>query len=123
MKIDSSILVIVVSFIAGVIVGCDTESRARSIDDLVKMVTDRAEAGDTQFFESLLDKPYKGKSPQLIEMIKRSGMLTNFKQRLTKQPDGTGRLNYHYLEKGCYFQIDLLEHDGVWRITRIWFCR
>jgi hypothetical protein len=94
-----------------------------SLSQLVTEIVRKANAGDTQYFEALLDEPYKGQSAELIEMIKRSEMELNFRQRFEEKSDTTGRLNYHFLEKGCHFQIDLVLDGGTWTVDRIWFCR
>jgi len=87
-----------------------------------KMVT-RAQKGDTAYFAPLMDPHYKGKETNLVEMIQRSGMATDYVGRCTLHTNGTGRLNYHYLERGCHFQIDLAKTNQTWTIKRIWFCR
>ena len=33
------------------------------------------------------------------------------------------RLNYHYLERGCHFQIAIVWQNGSWVIKGIWPCR
>lgn len=89
----------------------------------VQELVDKANAGDQEYFKALLDESYRTQVARLIEMIKRSEIKQNHKKRFKTQPDGTGRLNYHYLEKGCHFQVDLKKTDGKWEVTRIWFCR
>lgn len=102
---------------------CRESANSGSIDQVVREIVDRANSNDTQYFERVLDKPYKGQEEKLIGMIKRSEMLTNYKERLEMRSDVTARLNYHYLEKGCHFQVDLARENGTWIIKRIWFCR
>jgi len=110
------------------LVGCSatSPSAVESTDSLkatVQELSAKANAGDQKYFEALLDESYKTKAAGLIEMIKRSEIEQNYKQRFTERPDGTGRLDYHYLEKGCHFQVDLKKTDEQWKVTRIWFCR
>jgi hypothetical protein len=59
----------------------------------------------------------------LVEQIKRSGMAENYRSRLEGVSETKARLNYHYLERGCHFQIELEKRDGSWAMKRVWFCR
>lgn len=113
---------------SAVLAGCSaiSPSAVQSTDPLnatVQELATKANAGDQEYFKALLDDSYKTQAARLIEMIKRSEIKQNYKQRFTERPDGTGRLNYHYLEKGCHFQVDLKKTDTKWKVTRIWFCR
>jgi hypothetical protein len=90
---------------------------------LATEIAAKASAGDSKYFESLMDEPYKGQSEKLIEQVKRSEIQANYKQRFRQLSPTAGRLDYHYLEKACHFQIDLAQENGNWKVTRIWFCR
>lgn len=103
--------------------GCSSASEVSTVDQVVKEIVRRANANDTQYIEALLDHPYKNQAAYVIEMIKRSDMLSNYKQRLKPLSDTTARLDYHYLEKGCYFQIDLTRQNANWKVSRIWLCK
>jgi hypothetical protein len=94
-----------------------------SLGAVVQQLVAKAEAGDLKYFTSLLGKAHGDQSPVLVDMIRRSDISENYKQRFSTRPDGSGRLNYHYLEKGCHFQVDLRKNDVGWETTRIWFCR
>lgn len=104
------------------LVACSQAPRIASIDDMVGEIVKRAKADDTAFFAKYVDPSIKGQERKLIEQIKASGMMDNYKSRL-EVSDSKARLNFHYLEKGCHFQIDLEKQNGSWLITRIWFCR
>ncbi len=90
---------------------------------LVTEIVTRAEKGDAAYFAPKMDPNYRGKETNLVAMIQRSGMATNYLGRCTVNTNGTGNLNYHYLERGCNFQIDLVKTNETWTIRRIWFCR
>jgi len=70
-----------------------------------------------------MDASAKGQAQRMLEQIKASGMATNFTSQLEDLSETKARLNYHELEKGCHFQVDLEKRDGLWIIRRIWFCR
>ncbi len=93
-----------------------------TVDQMVAEIVKHATADDTDFFVAYLDAPYKEKANQLIQQIKASGMADNYKSRL-EVSETKARLNYHYLERGCHFQIDLMNQDGAWLIQRVWFCK
>lgn len=95
----------------------------QEIAGLVKEIVEKAEASDATYFTPMMDPHYAGKETNLVVMIRRSGMMTNYAERCTLSTNGTGRLNYHFLERGCHFQIDLLKSNDTWRVQRIWFCR
>ncbi len=102
--------------------GCRQAAKSLTVDEMVAEIVQHAMADDTAFFAKYLDAPYKGQAKQLIQQIQASGMADNYQSRL-EITDAKARLNYHYLEKGCHFQIDLERHDGNWTIQRMWFCR
>lgn len=109
----------------------------KSIDKLVTEIVVRAKADDKETFGKYLvahrdgdlpgdyEKRAEKQSQKLIEMVLRSDMENNYKQRLEHISSSNARLNYHYLEKGCHFQIELekIEEYGTWHIKNIWFCR
>jgi len=113
---------------------------------LVKEIVNKAKAGDAAYFAPKIKGYYKeaetnlvdmssqaargrrplyrpGSETNLVDMILRSGMETNYTARCFFTTNGTGRLNYHYPEKKCHFQIDLVKTNDTWTINRIWFCR
>lgn len=117
-----------VTIVIVMLTGCSvsTPSIVQPSDSLgtaVQQLVTKADADDQKYFKAFLDESYKNQSAKLVTMIKRGEINLNYKQRFTKRLDGTGRLDYHYLEKGCHFQIDLRQKDGAWEVTRIWFCR
>jgi hypothetical protein len=109
--------------LAGFSASAQSNLAAHSVGEIVTNMVQHAQTGDTNYFIAVLDSSATGKASQLIGMIQRSGMLTNYPSRLESQSPAEVRLNYHYLERGCHFQIDLQKQDTVWKVTRIWFCR
>ena len=103
--------------------GDSFEGTGRTIDDLVSKIVTRAKSNDVEFFNKLLDGPYKGQEKKLIEMILRSGMASNYRERLRDKTPSETRLNYHCLGKGCSFQVDLIKQENNWSVKRIWFCK
>lgn len=97
--------------------------RPHEMASLVKEIVAKAEAGDTPYFAPKMDEHYAGRETNLVGMIRRSGMATNYPGRCTINTNGTGNLNYHYLEARCNFQIDVVKSNETWIIKRIWFCR
>jgi len=105
---------------------------AKSIDELVIEIVAQAKANNQELFRKTLktlDVEYKDHKQKLIEMILRSDMESNYKQRIKYISSSEARLNYHYLEKGCHFQIELekekdwKERSSWWTVKRIYFCR
>ena len=105
------------------LIGCSSSANTATVDGIVGEIVKHAQAGDTGFFAKYLDSSYKGQEKKIVQQIKASGMADNYKTRLEDVSDTKARLNYHYLEKGCHFQIDLEKQNGYWTIKRIWFCR
>jgi len=104
-------------------IGCRPSPKAETIDGLVGEITKHASADDTAFFAQYMDASAKSQAPQILKQIKASGMTTNSTNRLETVSETKARLNYHYIEKGCHFQVDLEKQDGFWVIRRIWLCR
>ena len=96
---------------------------SKTIEQIVIEIVKKAELKDTGYFQNLLDTPYKKMTEQITKQINNSGMIINYKEHLEMKSNNTARLNYHYLEKGCHFQIDLIKHGNNWKISRVWFCR
>ena len=113
---------------------------------LITEIVNKAKAGDAAYFApkiegysagaesnlvALAGRDSRGRRPSyrpgaesnLVEMILRSGMATNYPARCLFTTNGTGRLDYHFLEQKCHFQIDLVKTNETWTINRIWFCR
>ncbi len=105
------------------LIGCSPSVKAATIDDVVREIVKHAAAGDTEFFAQYMDPSYKGQERRIVEQIKASGMAENYKNRVEYVSEMTARLNYHYLEKGCHFQVDIEKQNGSWIIRKIWFCR
>jgi hypothetical protein len=105
------------------VVGCSSSPKKETIDGLVTEIGKHAAADDTAFFAHYMDASAKGQAPQMLKQIKASDMASNFTNRLETISDTKSRLNYHYLERGCHFQVDLEKQDGLWVIRRMWFCR
>ena len=56
-------------------------------------------------------------------MVQRSGMLTNYTERLHASSATAARLDYHYPEKGCHFQVTLAKQGTAWHVTGLGLCR
>lgn len=89
-----------------------------TIGDVVTNLVQHARRGDQAFFTLVA----KGPAAEIMSMVQRSGMETNFVERLQKKSDSTARLDYHMLERGCHFQVDLRK-DTNWVVASIWLCR
>jgi len=95
-------------------------------DYLAPLVTEmvaRANAGDTLYFQNLFGGADEARATKLMEMIKRSGMETNYQERFTEGPVGIGHLDYHDPDKGCYFKMKLSPTEGLWTVANISFSR
>jgi|ERR1043166_55292 hypothetical protein len=103
--------------------GCGQTAKTATVDRMVGEIVKRATTDEAAFFTEYLDTSYKGQKKQLIQQIKASGMADNYQSRLEGVSETKAHLNYHFLEKGCHFQIDLVKQDDAWTIKRIWFCR
>jgi 5-formaminoimidazole-4-carboxamide-1-beta-D-ribofuranosyl 5'-monophosphate synthetase len=114
---------VVIASVLLMLAGCSHAAKTATVDEMVGVIIKHADDGDKGFFSQYMDTEFKGHADKLIVMIKASGMADNYKTRLVDVSDAKARLNYHYLEKGCHFQINLERHDGSWIIRRIWFCR
>jgi len=113
---------------------------------LVAEIVSKAQAGDAAFFAPKIEgysteaktnlvgiasrdgrgrRPsyYPGAETNLVDMILRSGMATNYTARCLFTTNGTGRLDYHSIAQKCHFQIDVVKTNDTWSINRIWFCR
>jgi formiminotetrahydrofolate cyclodeaminase len=98
-------------------------AKTATIDETVAEIVKHAAIADNAYFTEHMDPSYKGQETKLIEQIKASGMAEDYKNRLENLSETKARLNYHYLEKGCHFQIDLEKQNNSWVIQRIWFYR
>jgi hypothetical protein len=107
--------------------GCSRPAHPGHVDQnlggLVTNMVQHAQSGDAVYFDSLLRGPDAGEAPKLMEMIRGSGMLTNYMTRVQTNSTADFRLGYHDLARGCNFQVDLLKDGLNWRLKRIWFCR
>jgi hypothetical protein len=94
-----------------------------TVADLVTNFVQRARAGDTTYFTPLLDSAASSQTPELLEMVKRSGMETNYLGRLRKDSATQARLDYHDPDAQCHFQVDLQREGANWTVRRVYFCR
>lgn len=95
----------------------------QTVGDIATNLVQRAQANDTNYFVGFLDSSAKDQAPQLIEMIHRSGMLTNYAGHLRKDSLTQGRFDYHAPEAQCHFQVDLQQEGADWKVRRFYFCR
>jgi len=94
-----------------------------TIGDLVTNLATRAQANDSSYFGAFLDPAVSNQAPQLVSMILRSGLPTNYLGRLRKDSASQARLDYHDEEHNCHFQVDLQQEGADWKVRRIYFCR
>ncbi len=107
--------------------GCNLATRntltGQTVGDVVTNIVKFAQAGSTAPFMPMFEPHDDLSALKLLGMIQRSGMLTNYASRIESCPEGRARLDYHYLERGCFFQVDLQRDGDRWRVTRIFLCR
>lgn len=110
-----------------VFAGCSQPAHPGHVDQnlgmLVTNLVEHAQSGDAGYFDSLLRGRDSGNTERLMEMIRGSGMLTNYLTRVQTNSPANFRLGYRDLARGCNFQVDLLKDGENWRLKRIWFCR
>ena len=94
-----------------------------TVGELATNLVQRARAGETAYFAPLLDATVSNQAPQLLEMIQRSGMETNYLGRLRKDSTTQARLDYHDPDAECHFQVDLQREGASWTVRRVYFCR
>jgi hypothetical protein len=100
-----------------------SQPEAQSLKEAVTTLVQHAQAGDTRYFSGLMPSPTPGAAAQLVAMVRRSGMLTNYTERLHARSPTEARLDYHYLEKGCHFQVSLVKENSAWKVKQIGLCR
>ena len=105
------------------IVSCGTPHKSHEIEVLVNQIVEHSNANDIDYFESLLEEPYKGQASKLIDMIKRSGIQNNYEEYFSQDGKGHSRLNGHDFKNAMNIQIDLKKEADQWRIVSIWFCK
>ncbi len=119
----ASAICAVLALVAGCSAGARNGLTGQSVGQVVTNIVAFAQAGKTTCFTPVFEPLGDLQTPQLFGMIQRSGMLTNYSGRLQMQSAVKARLDYHYIERGCHFQVDLQKNGSTWRVTRIWFCR
>jgi hypothetical protein len=97
--------------------------KAHGLEAAVAGLVQHAQAGDTNYFNGFLAAPNPVIAGQLVGMVQRSGMLTNYSERLHASSATTARLDYHYPEKGCHFQVTLSKQGATWHVTGLGLCR
>jgi hypothetical protein len=109
--------------LTGHVVAAGSQPKAHSLKEAVADLVHHAQAGDTNHLTALLSSPAPGVAAQVALMIQRSGMLTNYTERLRSFSPTEARLDYHYPEKGCHFQVSLEMRGSAWEVARIQLCR
>ncbi|MBN1475492.1 hypothetical protein JXA47_01940 [Candidatus Sumerlaeota bacterium] len=96
-----------------------------ALGDVVQMIADQAEAGNTGYFAQLLEAPegMDDAVAQLIAQIVSSEIAETYRDHISERSDSACHLDYHWLERGCHFQVDLSRSGYHWFVERIWFCR
>ncbi|MCF7669151.1 MAG: hypothetical protein K9N48_05180 [Verrucomicrobia bacterium] len=95
----------------------------QDLTEIVNTIVSNAEKGKKDQFLPYLEENDKSRVGELIEMIKRSDMTDNYKERMQPVSRNRVNLNYHYPKKNCYFQIEVKREskDDEWKILKIWF--
>lgn len=113
--------------VAVVASGCSPEApkplAGQTIETVVTTLVQRAQAGDSNYFVAFLDSGKLEDAAQIMTMVQRSGMATNYLGRLRKDSAGQARLDYHDPDAECHFQVDLQQAGADWRVRRFYFCR
>jgi hypothetical protein len=101
--------------------GCRKSSDGLTAPTIAELATNIVRLAQTQgtALESVMEDSQR---EQLLEMIRRSGMLTNYATRLQESQD-EAQLDYHELTRNLHFQIDLKRDGRMWKVDRIWVCR
>jgi hypothetical protein len=94
-----------------------------SVGDVVTNLAQHANAGDTNYFSSLLGPSHASETSHLLAMIQRSGMVTNYSRRVRRTSPTLARLDYCDIERGCHFQVEMQKESGGWSVSGIWLCR
>lgn len=95
----------------------------KTTGDVATNLVAHAQTNDLSFFVVLLDPAVSNQAPQLVSMVQRSGMETNYLGRLRKDSATQARLDYHDEERNCHFQVDLQQEGVDWKVRRIYFCK
>jgi len=123
-RVKLILLLAVVSCMAGCGKGPETTAQPpKTAGDLAAELVAHAQVNDLPFFASLLDAAVSNQASQLVAMIQRSGMETNYLGRLRKDSATQARLDYHDEERNCHFQVDLQQEGADWKVRRIYFCK
>lgn len=73
--------------------------------------------------KSYIDEPYKDKTVEISLMIKKSNLPKTYEEHIEKIDETLYGLNYHQLDKGLHFQVDIENIEDKYFIKRIWLCR
>ena len=73
--------------------------------------------------KSYIDESDKDKTIEISLMIKKSNLPETYEKHIEKIDETLYRLNYHQLDKGLHFQVDIKNIDDKYFIKRIWLCR
>jgi hypothetical protein len=95
-----------------------------ALEEAVQRIAERAEEGNTDFFAPLLGDPATAESVmQMIEQIRISEIAETYRDHISERSSSACHLDYHWLERGCHFQVDLVRGSAEWHVERIWLCR
>src|SRR5262245_27743050 len=103
--------------------GPESTAQPKTAGDVAADLVAHAQTNDLPFFVSVLDAAVSNQASQLVSMIQRSGMETNYLGRLRKDSATQARLDYHDEERNCHFQVDLQQEGADWKVRRIYFCK
>jgi hypothetical protein len=103
--------------------GPENTAQPQTAGAVVTNLVAHAQTNDVSFFVTLLDPGLSNQAPQLVSMVQRSGLETNYLGRLRKDSATQARLDYHDEERNCHFQVDLQQEGADWKVRRIYFCK
>ncbi len=120
MKMKQMLISLVIGVVATVALAQTNDHFGMS--GLVKDITDRAVVGDVNYFVPKMDPHCVGLATNLMRMIQRSGMASDFRERCSVQTNGTVRMNYHIPERGAHFKIDMVRSNSIWTVRMFELC-
>lgn len=88
-----------------------------SIEDAVLELADRAQAGDTGYFQDRMPGYDGQRVANMIEVVAASDMLNEYRSRITTTTE-SANLDFH--SQGS-FQVDLVLRDGDWVVDQLGF--
>jgi hypothetical protein len=92
-----------------------TAAHLHDIEPAVLELARRAEHGDRAYFTPLMGQPGEHMVELMMEKVLASDMPSTYRAHLIGD-----RLNYH---DKTHVQVELMQKDGKWEVSKLWFCR